>query len=183
MVWMLLLKKKTLMQKSLNIFDACEIFEDNLKEITESLSENLLDDIREHKKDKEQLGTSWVADEVRALAFDHAFKERIQRIRMIRTYQESKEHPERYINRLSPADIDRARHVPIHTINPNKMKKIGGGKYLGLCPFHNDRKNPAFYVFKDNHYKCFTCNVYGDAIDFYQRTHNVPFIQAVNALI
>lgn len=167
----------------MNIFEACELFEENIKDITEAMSDNLLHDVRAHKADKKQLGTSWIADEVRRMSFDNAFGDRIQRLRMVRMHQESKEHPERYRNRLTPMDIDRAKAVPIHTLNPNKMKKTTGGKYIGLCPFHNDKRHPAFYVFKDNKYKCFTCGVHGDAIDFYKQTHNVPFREAVNALI
>jgi DNA primase len=32
--------------------------------------------------------------------------------------------------------------------------KQRGNKFVGLCPIHGE-DNPSFYVFPDNHFKCF----------------------------
>ncbi len=56
--------------------------------------------------------------------------------------------------------------------------KLVGTRYSGHCPFHND-KNPSFFVFPDNHFKCFGCGVAGDAADFIQQFHSCDFKQAL----
>jgi len=166
---------------NIRLADACDLFEENMPDILEAVSSNLLDDIREQKEQGKALGTSWVADEVRAMTFENKFRDRIQRLKLMRVHHDAKVHPERYKGRITPSDIERARETPIQNINPNKMKRLGS-KYLGLCPFHNDKRHPAFYVNKKNRYKCYTCHEYGDAIDFYMKIHNVSFIKAVNML-
>ena len=46
------------------------------------------------------------------------------------------------------------------------LKKWGNGKYLGLCPFHNE-KTPSFTV-DDNkgRFHCFGCRASGGLTDF-----------------
>lgn len=52
--------------------------------------------------------------------------------------------------------------------------KLRGSRYLGLCPFHEDR-NPSFSVFPDSgRYKCFSCGESGDVIDFVARIEGIP---------
>ena len=56
-----------------------------------------------------------------------------------------------------------------------KLKKQGN-RYVGLCPFmdHDDR-NPSFYIFPDNRFKCFGCRESGDSIDFVQKLNGLSF--------
>ena len=56
-----------------------------------------------------------------------------------------------------------------------------GSRHVGLCPFHDDH-NPSFYVFPDGHYKCFSCQEYGDSIDFVQKLYSLPFKDALKYL-
>jgi DNA primase len=62
------------------------------------------------------------------------------------------------------------------------LKKAGGGKLKGLCPFHNE-KTPSFNVDSDKgFYKCFGCGKSGDLITFVRETEQLGFSEAVEAL-
>lgn len=56
-----------------------------------------------------------------------------------------------------------------------------GTRHVGLCPFH-DEKTPSFFVFQDNHYKCFGCGEHGDVIDFVQKLYGLSFKDALKYL-
>ena len=62
-----------------------------------------------------------------------------------------------------------------------KLEKKGKN-YVGLCPFHEDT-NPSFSVSPEkNIAKCFSCNVGGGPIKFYQEINHVSFDEAVRVL-
>jgi DNA primase len=62
------------------------------------------------------------------------------------------------------------------------LKKAGGARLKGLCPFHNE-KTPSFNVDSDKGYfKCFGCGKSGDAITFVKDTEQLSFTEAVEAL-
>ncbi len=57
--------------------------------------------------------------------------------------------------------------------------KRAGSRYVGVCPFHNDRSpsmnvNPSMGI-----YKCFACGAGGDAIKFVQEFEKLGFIEAL----
>ena len=56
-----------------------------------------------------------------------------------------------------------------------------GNKFVGLCPIHGE-DHPSFYVFADNHFKCFGCGEYGDAVDFLRLVYGYDFIEALKHL-
>src|SRR5215212_12060815 len=57
-----------------------------------------------------------------------------------------------------------------------------GGRYVGLCPFHEER-TPSFSVNVDQKlYHCFGCGEGGDAIGFVQQTEALEFPDAVEML-
>ena len=56
-----------------------------------------------------------------------------------------------------------------------------GTRHCGLCPFHSE-KTPSFFVFNDNHYKCFSCGERGDVIDFTQKMYGLSFPDALKHL-
>ena len=58
-----------------------------------------------------------------------------------------------------------------------------GDRHAGCCPFpfHTDA-HPSFFVYPDNHFKCFGCGEYGDAVDFIQRLHGCDFKTACQHL-
>jgi DNA primase len=62
------------------------------------------------------------------------------------------------------------------------LRKAGGSRLKGLCPFHNE-KTPSFHVDPDKgFYKCFGCGKAGDAITFVRDTEQLNFTEAVEAL-
>jgi DNA primase len=62
------------------------------------------------------------------------------------------------------------------------LRKAGGARLKGLCPFHQE-KTPSFHVDPDKgFYKCFGCGKAGDAITFVRDTEQLGFTEAVEAL-
>lgn len=60
--------------------------------------------------------------------------------------------------------------------------KRKGPRYLGLCPFHNE-KTPSFNVSPQlGIYKCFGCGEKGDAIGFLQKHEHLTFVEAIRWL-
>ena len=62
-----------------------------------------------------------------------------------------------------------------------RLRKVGG-RYTGLCLFHEE-KTPSFSVSPDRGtYHCFGCGVGGDAISFVRETENLDFVGAIEWL-
>jgi DNA primase len=62
------------------------------------------------------------------------------------------------------------------------LRRAGAGRWMGLCPFHDER-TPSFSVNADNKlYHCFGCQESGDAIDFVVATEGLDFREAVEML-
>ncbi len=60
--------------------------------------------------------------------------------------------------------------------------KRNGTRYVGLCPFHNE-KTPSFSVnAQKQFYHCFGCGAGGNVISFVQQYKNVGFVEAVGIL-
>lgn len=60
--------------------------------------------------------------------------------------------------------------------------KGNGARYLGLCPFHQE-KTPSFQVRDDlGRYKCFGCGASGDIFEFVMRLRGLSFKEAVAEL-
>lgn len=59
------------------------------------------------------------------------------------------------------------------------LKKVGG-RYIGLCPFH-DEKTPSFTVFNDRYF-CFGCKASGDVIEFVRKSSGSSFIDTLHFL-
>jgi len=81
---------------------------------------------------------------------------------------------------LTQEEIDRAKDYPIARLYEGDLQ-TSFNRMVGLCPFH-DEKTPSFAIFEDNHFYCFGCNVWGDAIDFYMKTKGGTMREAVKAL-
>ncbi len=57
-----------------------------------------------------------------------------------------------------------------------------GGKFKGLCPFHDDHR-PSFDVDPQwQNYRCWSCNKYGDVFTFVQEFEHVGFAEALELL-
>lgn len=60
--------------------------------------------------------------------------------------------------------------------------KRKGPRFLGLCPFHNE-KTPSFNVSPNlGIYKCFGCGASGDGISFLQKHEHLSYLEAIKWL-
>ena len=60
--------------------------------------------------------------------------------------------------------------------------KKQGGRYFGLCPFHNE-KTPSFSVTRDKQlFYCFGCGAGGDVLKFVQKYDNLTFPESVQVM-
>jgi DNA primase len=64
-----------------------------------------------------------------------------------------------------------------------RLKRAGGTpRYVGLCPFHNE-KTPSFSVHMSHQFfKCFGCGVGGDVIKFVMEIERISFMEALKLL-
>ncbi len=63
-----------------------------------------------------------------------------------------------------------------------QLKRQGGNRYLGLCPFHSE-KTPSFSVHAVLQiYKCFGCGKSGDVFSFLMEIQGLTFIEALKLL-
>lgn len=64
-----------------------------------------------------------------------------------------------------------------------RLKRMGAtGRYLGLCPFHQE-KTPSFNVNQTRQfYKCFGCGVHGDVFNFIKEIEGLTFYEALKHL-
>jgi len=81
-------------------------------------------------------------------------------------------------------DVVRVREATdvVALIGEHLALKRVGTRYRGLCPFHQE-KTPSFYVNQElGLYKCFGCQVSGDAITFVREMDHLDFVEAVERL-
>jgi DNA primase len=63
-----------------------------------------------------------------------------------------------------------------------RLRKSGPSRYMGLCPFHNE-KTPSFTVHVVHQfYKCFSCGAAGDVIKFVMEKEGLSFFEAMKSL-
>jgi len=63
-----------------------------------------------------------------------------------------------------------------------RLRKAGGARYIGLCPFHNE-KTPSFGVHPVHQfYKCFGCGEGGDVLTFIMKIDGLSFYEALKLL-
>jgi DNA primase len=67
-------------------------------------------------------------------------------------------------------------------VEPYTRLRKSGSRYVGLCPFHQER-TPSFGVTPDRGtFKCFGCGEGGDAISFVEKKENLDFVGAIEWL-
>jgi CHC2-type zinc finger protein len=83
--------------------------------------------------------------------------------------------------RITDADIQRAREVPIISLISITGRRTG--KTLTIkCPLHKDR-SPSFVIYTEsNTCWCFGCQQGGDSIALTRLLHNLSFIEAMKYL-
>lgn len=86
--------------------------------------------------------------------------------------------------RFPPAWLDelRARADIVQVVSAYVPLKKNGHRYVGLCPFHNE-KTASFSVDGDKHlYHCFGCKAGGSVIQFVMEIERLDFQEAVRHL-
>lgn len=88
-----------------------------------------------------------------------------------------------FIDTNYEATLDLARGAQIlDVVSPILHLKKTGNKYVGLCPFHEERV-PSLYIYPNtNSFYCFGCCKGGDVIKFVQLYFGYDFKQAVQYL-
>ena len=70
----------------------------------------------------------------------------------------------------------------VQTISKHVQLKRNGNRYLGLCPFHNE-KTPSFVVTPDKKmFYCFGCHEHGGVIDFTMKINQLSFPETIHQL-
>jgi DNA primase len=63
-----------------------------------------------------------------------------------------------------------------------RLRRAGANRYMGLCPFHNE-KSPSFTVHVVHQfYKCFSCGKGGDVVKFVMEKEGISFYEALKSL-
>lgn len=76
----------------------------------------------------------------------------------------------------------RARNDIVEVVSGYVRLQKKGGRYWGLCPFHNE-KSPSFSVNGDMQvYHCFGCGAGGNVYTFVMNYENYSFPEAVRML-
>ncbi|MBT5264411.1 MAG: DNA primase [Rhodospirillaceae bacterium] len=76
----------------------------------------------------------------------------------------------------------RAR-VPVSEVIGRRVRlQRKGREFLGLCPFHSDRKPSMSVVDEKGFYHCFACGAHGDIITFVRETEGLEFVEAIEKL-
>jgi DNA primase len=76
--------------------------------------------------------------------------------------------------------VKRAADI-VDVISLRTSLKKQGGRYVGRCPFHDER-TPSFSVSPDRGYHCFGCGKGGDVVRFVQETESLDFVGAIEWL-
>src|SRR3954452_6344076 len=63
-----------------------------------------------------------------------------------------------------------------------ELRRAGPGRYMGRCPFHDERTASFSVDAERKLYHCFGCDAGGDAFSFVQETEGLDFVAALEAL-
>jgi DNA primase len=86
--------------------------------------------------------------------------------------------------RIKDSSIEEVKAVAdmVAVVSGRTQLRKTGGRYLGRCPFHEER-TPSFSVnATDKLYYCFGCGAKGDLIGFVRETENLDFVGAIEWL-
>lgn len=88
------------------------------------------------------------------------------------------------MSRLAGDSVERVRQAAdiVEIVSGYTELRRRGSRYLGLCPFHDER-TPSFSVDQaSNLYYCFGCQAGGDVFNFLEEKEGLDFRQAVEQL-
>ncbi|MCB1712979.1 MAG: hypothetical protein KDH96_11035, partial [Candidatus Riesia sp.] len=84
-------------------------------------------------------------------------------------------------NGVTDEDIQSAKDTPIEDLYEGNLRRTGH-RYVGLCPFHEEKTGSFFIFTNKNTWHCFGCNEGGDAISFYMKSKEIDFLEAVRRI-
>ena len=85
---------------------------------------------------------------------------------------------------ISPESVERVKQAAdiVEVVSAHTDLRRQGARYVGLCPFHDER-TPSFSVDpQEKLYHCFGCGVGGDVIKFVEEKDGLNFAEAVELL-
>jgi DNA primase len=85
---------------------------------------------------------------------------------------------------ISPDSLERVKQTAdiVEVVSAHTDLRRQGARWVGLCPFHEER-TPSFSVdAQEKLYHCFGCGVGGDTIKFVQEKEGLGFAEAVELL-
>ncbi|HEX6781857.1 MAG TPA: DNA primase [Solirubrobacterales bacterium] len=85
---------------------------------------------------------------------------------------------------ISPDSVERVKQAAdiVEVVSAHTDLRRQGARYVGLCPFHDER-TPSFSVEpQEKLYHCFGCGVGGDVIKFVEEKDGLNFAEAVELL-
>jgi DNA primase len=88
------------------------------------------------------------------------------------------------VSRLAEDSVKEVRSVAdiVEVVSAHTELRRRGTRFVGLCPFHDER-TPSFTVEpKEKLYYCFGCQAGGDVLDFLQEKEGLSFREAVEQL-
>jgi DNA primase len=86
--------------------------------------------------------------------------------------------------RIKDASVEEVRQAAdvVAVVGARTQLRKSGARFLGLCPFHQER-TPSFSVSPEKGtYYCFGCGAGGDTVRFVQETESVDFVGAIEWL-
>ncbi|MDQ3164023.1 MAG: CHC2 zinc finger domain-containing protein, partial [Actinomycetota bacterium] len=76
----------------------------------------------------------------------------------------------------------RAAADMVEVVSGRTQLRRSGARYVGRCPFHEER-TPSFSVNAvDKYYHCFGCGKSGDVITFVRDTEGLDFVETIEWL-
>lgn len=170
---------------TITLSTALDIFAENITDIKSTLLDNIQYVIQEVKEEHSFVTTfvNKLHEETWNECIAYQIEERTATMRRVlkRIIARQQQALTPNSNYITDEHIATAKEYPLQELYDGKLQKIHTG-YKGICPF-SPEKTPSFFIKENkNRYKCFGCNESGDAINFYMKLHNVPFIKAVRAL-
>jgi DNA primase len=88
------------------------------------------------------------------------------------------------VARIKDTSVEAVRQAAsiVDVVSQRTSLRKMGGRFVGRCPFHEER-TPSFSVDPvGNLYYCFGCNKGGDVVKFVRETENLDFVEAIEQL-
>src|SRR5215472_15008013 len=63
-----------------------------------------------------------------------------------------------------------------------RLRKSGVNRYVGLCPFHNEKSGSFSVHTTRQFYYCFGCHAKGDVVNFVMEIEHISFYEALKSL-